>query len=110
MITLTVILQNSGTEDIEKVVNMANDGKWCAEKAMFSVDGISFFPSYDIENRPFVFAVNNSRTSNKIIYRMDDNTIIESSMSDYSYKKFLNGLSGNKDRLASETREVLLSA
>ena len=57
MITLTVLCQDGTKEKIEDVVPQSNDRKWCAENALFTVDGISFFPAYGIDNKPFTLEV-----------------------------------------------------
>lgn len=62
--------------------------------------------SYGIENEPFAFAVNNSRVSNKLIYRLRDDRVIESSMSDYTFGKFRKVLSSNRKRILKTLNEV----
>ena len=109
MITLTVVFPDRTEMNIDESVRLANDKKWCAVNAIFTVDGISFFPAYDINHKPFVFAVNNDQTSNKIIYRMEDNTIIQSSMSEYSLVKFKRGYSKNRNLLIREAGEVSIN-
>ena len=110
MITLTVVFPDGREANIEESVRLASDKKWCAANATFTVDGISFFLSYDINHKPFVFAVNNNRTSNKIIYRMEDNTVIQSSMSEYSLMKFKKGYSKNRNLLLREAGGVNINA
>lgn len=106
MLTLTVLCQNGIKNQIEEVIPRSNDQKWCAQNSLFTVDGISVFPAYGIENEPFVFAVNNSRVSNKLIYRLSDDKVIESSMSDYTYDKFRRALSSNRMRILEALNEV----
>lgn len=110
MITLTVICQNGTNRDIEDVIPESNNRKWCAENALFTVDGISFFPAYGIERDPFIFAVNNGRSSNKLIYRLTDDRVIQSSMSDYTFDKFKKALAYNKNRILKELSEVQSNA
>ena len=106
MITLTVLCQDGTKEKIEDVVPQSNDRKWCAENALFTVDGISFFPAYGIDNKPFTFAVNNGRVSNKLIYRLSDDKIIQSSMSDYTYNKFKKALKDNRKLIQDTLKGV----
>lgn len=110
MITLTVLCQDGAEKKIEDVVSQSNDRKWCAENALFTVNGISFFPAYGIDRKPFVFVVNNGRVSNKLIYRLTDDKVIESSMSDYTYDKFKKALEDNRQLIQDTLDEVQVYA
>ena len=110
MTTLTVLCQDGIKKEIEDVVPQSNDRKWCAENALFTVDGISFFPAYGIEGKPFAFAVNNGRVSNKLIYSLTDDKVIESSMSDYTYDKFRKALKDNRKFIQDTLKEVQANA
>lgn len=108
--TLYLILSDGNIREIDEIIQLANDRKWCASNALFTVDEIAFFPAYDIMKNNYVFAVNNARNTNKIIYNLAEDRMIQSSMSDYSYKKFIKILANNRNRILKESEGVIASA
>lgn len=104
--TLSIILSSGSVIPYKESISLAYNKKWCAENALLTVNAMAMFAAYDVTGASYVFAVNMNSPENKILYRIEDDTVIQSSMSEYSYRRFKSVYSNNKKYLIREAEEV----
>ena len=103
------VYTNNGIISFDKLKMLIKNDLWIARNCAMTVDGIAMF-YMESANKEYIFAINIYAKDNAIIYDVSENKDIQSSMSSFSYRKFITAYKNNINMILNMQGGVIAHA